>query len=195
MRLLDFLSLSFLLVGVNAQDTLKDHGYTFNNLGDGLCTITSHHYSKGEQPLNEFKVSKADKTIAVDKILNHLEEKRPDQLSVSAIMTAVCQKYGLSPDGLSKAVIKASKDTCLEDVLSAYRWLHPDVKEDEKVVATITLDKDNTDFIVRHILYDCYAFEIVAGMLTSNSIVGDISIEEGNEDCSISYFINPSVGN
>ncbi|KAL2887384.1 hypothetical protein HOO65_050505 [Ceratocystis lukuohia] len=195
MRLLDFLSLSFLLVGVNAQDTLEDHGYTFNNLGDGLCTVTAHHYSKGEEPLNEFKVSEADRIMAVDKILNHLEEKRPDQLSTSAIMTAVCQKYGLKPDSLSKVVIKASKDTCLENALSAYRWLHTDVKEDEKVVAKITLDKENPDFIVRYILYECSGFKTVAGMLTSNSIVGDISIEEGIEDCSISYFITPSTGN
>ncbi|KAL2887351.1 hypothetical protein HOO65_050472 [Ceratocystis lukuohia] len=196
MRFFSILSLSFLLVGANAG-VLEEAGYTFKNLGDGICTVTSKQGSdRGELP-DKFKVNKADKTITIQH-LNIVGDKTPNQLPSSTIMAAVCREFGLEPDNLNKVVMSVYKDFRLQNALDTYRSIHYDMKKDEKIVTTLICpgmgsDMDtNTDRDVWLDLYEFMPLQMVRSMLTINSIVGKISIDEGDDTCLMSYFIEPN---
>ncbi|KKF94404.1 hypothetical protein CFO_g3245 [Ceratocystis platani] len=198
MRFFGILSLSFLLIRANAGD-LEDNSYTFKNLGNGICTVTSQHSSDVSEQSDKFKINTVRKTMTV-KYLNVFRNRESDPLPHFAIMAAVCRKYDLEPDDLNKVVIGAPKDYCLQEALDKYRLIHSDIEEDEMIDTTLTLpgtDSDSDSDLYADVwsdLCDCMSYGIVERMLTSNSIVGKISIKEYDNSCLMSYFIQPKKG-
>ncbi|KKF95202.1 hypothetical protein CFO_g2433 [Ceratocystis platani] len=189
MRFFTITSLSFLLVGANAH-VLVVNGYTFQDLGDGLCTATSMQNSEDSGLPNKFEVNKADRTMTIEN-LNINDDDGPNKLFTSNTMAAVCRECGLEPKNLNEVAMTVSKDPCLESALNTYRSIHSDIEENEKIVATVILDGTGSDLDrqVWFYLFHCTSYEIVERMLTPKSILSKVSIEEGDEDCLMSYFI------
>ncbi|KAL1896470.1 hypothetical protein Cpir12675_002759 [Ceratocystis pirilliformis] len=145
------------------DDEIRD-GYAFKDLGYGLCTVTSQHSSEGRELLDKFEVNKADKAITVENF-NVVETNDSNQLSTSAIMASICRTYDLEPDNLNEVVMGVPKDYCLQRALDAYRSIHSDMKENEKIVTTLTLGGTYPD-LDRDVWFDlcqCMPYKVVRG--------------------------------